>query len=94
MTSYLKVKGYKFKVDKLKTKSNFVFEKSDELMQAVEDYLTENGSLILTTSMPTLLSRFVQNHLLCPNSNIFIRFKNYVPNRSVDTKIVRSNFMM
>jgi hypothetical protein len=44
LTSYLKVKGYKFKVDKLKTKSNFVFEKSDELMQAVEDYLTENGS--------------------------------------------------
>lgn len=44
LTSYLKVKGYKFKMDKLKTKSNFVFEKSDELMLVVEEYLTENGS--------------------------------------------------
>jgi hypothetical protein len=44
LTSYLKVKGFKFKMDKLKTKSNFVFEKSDELMLAVEEYLNENGS--------------------------------------------------
>ena len=44
LAAYLKVKNFKFKVEKMKTKSNFIFERSEELMACVEEYLTESGS--------------------------------------------------
>lgn len=44
LTAYLKVKGYKYMVDKIKSKSNFVFEMTPELLSDVNDYLSESGS--------------------------------------------------
>jgi len=44
LAAYLKVKNFKFKVEKMRTKSNFIFERSEELMTCVEEYLTESGS--------------------------------------------------
>lgn len=44
LTAYLKIKGYKYKVEKIKSKSNFVFDESEELISDVNDYLSENGS--------------------------------------------------
>jgi hypothetical protein len=44
LTAYLKTKGLKFNLNKLKTKSNFVFDETPELTQYVNEYLTENGS--------------------------------------------------
>ena len=44
LTAYLKVKGYKFLVEKLKSKASFIFMQSPELLVAVNEYLTEGGS--------------------------------------------------
>ena len=44
LTAYLKVKWFKFLVEKVKSKSNFIFEKNPELMTTVNEYLTESGS--------------------------------------------------
>ena len=44
LTAYLKTMGYKLKVEKVKTKSNFIFESSPELLSNVDAYLTEMGS--------------------------------------------------
>jgi hypothetical protein len=44
LTAYLKVKGFKFLVEKVKSKSNFIFEKTPEIMITVNEYLTESGS--------------------------------------------------
>jgi hypothetical protein len=44
LTAYLKTMGYKLKVEKVKTKSNFIFESSPELLSHVDEYLTEMGS--------------------------------------------------
>ena len=44
LTAYLKTMGYKLKVEKVKTKSNFIFESSPELLSNVDAYLTETGS--------------------------------------------------
>lgn len=44
LTAYLKTKGLKFNLTKVKTKSNFVFDETPELTQYVNEYLTENGS--------------------------------------------------
>ncbi len=43
LTSYLKVKGFKFKISKVNSKSNFVFESSDDLLTNVNEYFAENG---------------------------------------------------
>jgi len=44
LTAYLKVKGHKFSVEMVKSKSNFVFDCDDKLISDVNDYLSENGS--------------------------------------------------
>jgi hypothetical protein len=44
LAAYLKTKGHKFTVEKLKSKSNFQFEESPELLSNVDEYLTEKGS--------------------------------------------------
>lgn len=44
LTSYLKVKGFKFKVEKNKNKFNFIFEDTEDLSNHVNEYLTECGS--------------------------------------------------
>lgn len=43
LTAYLKVKGHKFSVDKVKSKSNFIFDLNDKIVVDVNDYLSENG---------------------------------------------------
>ena len=43
LAAYLKTKGFKFTVEKLKTKSNFVFQKTEDLVKNVEEYLTDVG---------------------------------------------------
>lgn len=43
LTAYLKVKGHKFSVEKIKSKSNFIFELNDKIVADVNDYLSENG---------------------------------------------------
>ena len=44
LTAYLKIKGHKYTVEKSKTKSNFVFQLSPELLSDVNAYLSETGS--------------------------------------------------
>ena len=44
LTAYLKVMGYKFLVEKIKSKASFIFIQSPDLLDAVNDYLTESGS--------------------------------------------------
>ncbi len=44
LTAYLKMKGFKFLVEKIKTKASFIFEQSPELSSAVNEYLTQSGS--------------------------------------------------
>lgn len=44
LSAYLKVKGHRYTVEKVKSKSNFVFEQTPELLSYVNEYLTENGS--------------------------------------------------
>jgi hypothetical protein len=43
LTAYLKVKGHKFTVEKIKSKSNFVFNLSEGVILDVNNYLSENG---------------------------------------------------
>ena len=57
LTAYLKVKGHKFTVEKIKSKSNFVFDLNDEIISDVNDYLSENGQcepLAYTNSIKNL----------------------------------------
>ena len=44
LSAYLKVKGNKYTVEKNKTKSNFIFNETPELLSNVNEYLTEHGS--------------------------------------------------
>lgn len=44
LTAYLKVKGYRFSVEKPKSKASFIFAQSPELLAAVNEYLTESAS--------------------------------------------------
>lgn len=44
LTAYLKVKGHKFTVEKIRSKSNFVFISTPELIFDVNSYLSETGS--------------------------------------------------
>jgi hypothetical protein len=44
LSAYLKVKGNKYTVEKNKSKSNFIFDETPELLSYVNEYLTENGS--------------------------------------------------
>lgn len=44
LSAYLKVKGFKFSLLKEKNKFKFQFEKTESLMNYVNEYLTENGS--------------------------------------------------
>jgi hypothetical protein len=44
LTAYLKVKGFKFSVEKIKSKSNFVFTNTPDLIKNVNEYLSEMGS--------------------------------------------------
>jgi len=44
LTAYLKTKGHKYNVEKIKVKSYFSFEETPELLSNVNEYLTENDS--------------------------------------------------
>ena len=44
LTAYLKIKGFKFTVEKIENKSNFIFEQTQDLLSYVNEYLTETGS--------------------------------------------------
>ena len=57
LTAYLKIKEHKFTVEKIKSKSNFVFDLSEEIISDVNDYLSENGQcepLAYTNSIKNL----------------------------------------
>lgn len=43
LTAFLKIKGHKFIVEKIKSKSNFIFDLSEGVISDVNDYLSENG---------------------------------------------------
>jgi hypothetical protein len=44
LTAYLKIKGFTFKVEQKKSKSEFVFESSPELSSNVDEYLSDMGN--------------------------------------------------
>jgi len=44
LSAYLKVKGFKPKLVKEKNKFMFEFEKTEEIINYVNEYLTENGN--------------------------------------------------
>ena len=44
LTAYLKTKGHKYNVEKVRIKSYFSFKETPELLLNVNEYLTENGS--------------------------------------------------
>jgi hypothetical protein len=57
LTAYLKVKGHKFIVEKIKSKSSFIFDLTEEVVSDVNDYLSENGQcepLAYTNSIKNL----------------------------------------
>lgn len=44
LTAYLKMKGFKFAVEKVRNKATFIFDQSAELSSSVNEYLTEGGA--------------------------------------------------
>lgn len=44
LTAYLKTKGFRYEVISLKSKSNFQFISSPEILSNVNEYLSESGS--------------------------------------------------
>jgi hypothetical protein len=57
LTAYLKIKGFNFKVEQKKSKSEFVFESSPELLSNVDEYLSEMGNckpLVYTNAIKNL----------------------------------------
>ena len=57
LAAYLKLKGCKMTVEKIKSKAIFVFEKTEELTEYVNEYLNEGGScepLLYTNSIKNL----------------------------------------
>ena len=44
LSAFLKLKGFKYEVEKLGKKIVFLFEETPELLKLVNDYLTENAS--------------------------------------------------
>jgi hypothetical protein len=64
LTAYLKVKGFKFTVEKIKSKSNFIFTNSPDLLTHVNEYLSENGScepLAFTNAIKNLKNYLYNN---------------------------------
>jgi hypothetical protein len=64
LTAYLKVKGFKFTVEKIKSKSNFIFESTPNLLIHVNEYLSENGScepLAFTNAIKNLKNYLYNN---------------------------------
>lgn len=57
LAAFLKLKGFKMSVEKNRNKAIFTFEKTDELIVLVNDYLNEGGScspLLYTNSIKNL----------------------------------------
>lgn len=44
LTAYLKIKGFSFKVEQKKSKSEFVFESTPDLLSNVDEYLSDMGN--------------------------------------------------
>ena len=64
LTAYLKVKGFKFSVEKIKSKSNFAFANTPELIKNVNEYLSESGScepLAFTNAIKNLKNYLYNN---------------------------------
>ena len=64
LTAYLKIKGHRYNVEKLKSKSTFIFNESPELISDVNDYLTENGNCepLTYTNAIKNLKNFLHNN--------------------------------
>jgi hypothetical protein len=64
LTAYLKVRGHKYSVIKTKFKSNFEFNETPDLLQDVNDYLSENGSCepLAYTNAIKNLKNFIYNN--------------------------------
>jgi hypothetical protein len=56
LTAFLKLKGYKFLVEKNKNKAVFVFDRTDGLITLVGQYLTQD-----TTCCPLSYSNAIKN---------------------------------
>lgn len=57
LAAFLKLKGFKMSVEKNRNKAIFIFEKTDELVVLINDYLNEGGScqpLLYTNSIKNL----------------------------------------
>jgi len=44
LTAYLKFKGFKMEVEKNNKKATFIFERTEEILKEVTNYLNESGS--------------------------------------------------
>lgn len=56
LASFLKLKGYKFSISKVKNKTNFEFDKNVELNNLITQFLTEEA-----TCDPLLYSNSIKN---------------------------------
>jgi hypothetical protein len=57
LAAYLKLKGNKMTVEKNRNKVSFCFEKTDEILVSINEYLSEGGScepLLYTNSIKNL----------------------------------------
>jgi hypothetical protein len=64
LTAYLKIKGFKFKTEQKKSKSDFIFESSPELLSSVNEYLSEMGTcdpLVFTNAIKNLKNYLYNN---------------------------------
>ena len=62
LTAYLKVKGHKFSVEKIRTKSNFVFKCDEKILSDVNDYYNftnRNKQKILAIILKFLMIKFM-----------------------------------
>ncbi len=56
LAAFLKLKGFKMSVEKNRNKAIFTFEKTDELVVLINDYLNEGG-----TCSPLLYTNSIKN---------------------------------
>lgn len=64
LTAFLKIKNFKYKVEKIDKKYTFVFNENEELVNEINNYLTENAvcdPLVYSNSIKNL-KNFLYNN--------------------------------
>ena len=82
LTAYLKLKGFKMSVEKNNKKATFIFDRNDEIIEAVTDYLNESGNC-----EPLLYANSIKNLNISDFIKLCLIFNEY--NDRIQTKHIR-----